>query len=334
MKIFLLTSERSGSNLLRTLLGKHNEVEAPVAPHLFREFYCLIDLYGDLDKYENKYDLVQDMFNLVNYEYHSWNLPDSTVVKAMKLKGLNNLARIIDFFYLEKANLENKTGYCSKGIHNFDFAHYIKTEIPEAKFIYLTRDPRGVTASWLKTPLHLHTPFKIVKQWNDQQFICRRFQACYPKDVVSLRYEDLIENTEVEMTRVQEALGLDVDERCFTTNKDNQEAKNNELWKNLNKPIIKGNASKFLTTLSSDDINIIESVARENMLACGYTNFHAKGDWTPGNYLLFKIKEKYRTRQSILNRGDATQKVLDRVKGKVEVIKNVRKRLVERDTPG
>jgi hypothetical protein len=155
---------------------------------------------------------------------------------------------------------------------------YSPLHLIHRQFVYLMRDPRDVTASWLKTPLHLHTPFKIVKQWNEQQAVCRRFQACYPKDVVSLRYEDLIENTEVEMMRAQEELGLDVDERCFTTNKENQEAKSNEFWKNLNKLIIKGNASKFLKTLSYGDINIVESVARENMLAYGYTNFHAKGD--------------------------------------------------------
>jgi hypothetical protein len=332
MKIFILASERSGSNLLRTLLGNHKDINAPIAPHLFREFYRLIDLYGDLSLSSNKQELLQDMFNLVNQEYHAWGLPQSVLSKAMGSAGINSLAKAIDFFYSEKAKIEGKSGYCSKGIHNFDYAHYIKNEFSEVKFIYLTRDPRDVTASWLKTPLHLHTPFRIAQQWNEQQFTCRRFRACYPQDVISLKYENLIADTVGEMTRVQKSLGLDLDAKCFSTNIDNQEAKNNEFWKNLNKPVIKGNTSKFLDSLSLEEINIIETISKENMISIGYMDFCTNADWTTGNSLLFKVKEKIRVYQSKRSRGEATKNVMERVHGKVSMMKNVRRRLLNRNS--
>ena len=48
-RIMILASERSGTNLLRTLLGNHNDISAPVAPHFFDAFKETIHLYGDLN---------------------------------------------------------------------------------------------------------------------------------------------------------------------------------------------------------------------------------------------------------------------------------------------
>lgn len=46
--IILLASERSGSNLLRTLLGNHSDISAPVAPHLIKMFYPIKHYFSDL----------------------------------------------------------------------------------------------------------------------------------------------------------------------------------------------------------------------------------------------------------------------------------------------
>ena len=43
--IILLVSERSGSNLLRTLIGNHSDISAPIAPHLLHVFYNIKQLY-------------------------------------------------------------------------------------------------------------------------------------------------------------------------------------------------------------------------------------------------------------------------------------------------
>lgn len=330
MRIFILASERSGTNLLRTLIGNHKEVSAPVAPHLFHEFYRNIDLYGDLRRQENKKELLQDMLRLVNHEYHNWQLSKQSVSIAMGLGNVDTLAKAIDFFYLEKAKQSDKNSYCSKGIHNYDHAHYVKSAFSDAKFIYLVRDPRDVTASWLRTPLHLHTAYKIAYQWNEQQAVCRRVQACYPDDVIFVRYEELTGNTEKEMTRIMEGLGLPVDDNCFSTDRGNRESKNNELWKNLNKPVIKRNSSKYLTSLSPEEINIVETVARESMVLANYTDFNSATNWEMGNPVLFKIKEMVRTRKSKQSRGEAIQKVKDRVYDKYTMMRNVRKRLVEK----
>ncbi|MBK7482140.1 MAG: sulfotransferase [Flavobacteriales bacterium] len=44
--IFLVGSERSGSNLLRSLIGNHSMVEAPTAPHFFDQWSHALWAYG------------------------------------------------------------------------------------------------------------------------------------------------------------------------------------------------------------------------------------------------------------------------------------------------
>ena len=45
VKICLLSSERSGSNLLRLMLGSHNQISAPSAPHIVNNLGKYIHLY-------------------------------------------------------------------------------------------------------------------------------------------------------------------------------------------------------------------------------------------------------------------------------------------------
>jgi hypothetical protein len=49
-KVIFLASERSGTNLLRTLLGNHPDIDAPVAPHFLDAFNESVGLYGDLKR--------------------------------------------------------------------------------------------------------------------------------------------------------------------------------------------------------------------------------------------------------------------------------------------
>lgn len=55
-RIILLASERSGSNLFRTLLGNHSNISSPIVPHLITIFYPIKHYYLNLmHKSKNKY---------------------------------------------------------------------------------------------------------------------------------------------------------------------------------------------------------------------------------------------------------------------------------------
>lgn len=324
-KIFILASERSGTNLLRILINNHHLISAPVAPHFFDVFYNLIKYYAPLKNKRNGQQLLKDALALANHPYHDWALPEETLAS----ESVDSLTDCIDQLYRAKAALEDKSGYCSKGIHNFNYAHYIKEAIPEAKFVYLVRDPRDHVASWLRTPLYLHTPYQVISKWNAEQDQCLNLEEIYRQDFIRIRYEDLIADTIETMSKVQHFLGLPIDENCFSTSGDNKEAERNELWRNLSKPIISDNKKKYLKTLKPYQLRIIESVAKENMIELGYTDFETPADWQINNSVVFKVEELLRTMYSQKVKVAKNSQALKGIQSKNALLQSIRKRLKE-----
>lgn len=50
---FMIGSQRSGSNWLRTMLSEREDLIAPHPPHIMRDFMPLLPKYGDLDDFSN-----------------------------------------------------------------------------------------------------------------------------------------------------------------------------------------------------------------------------------------------------------------------------------------
>ncbi|MBU2019900.1 MAG: sulfotransferase [Bacteroidetes bacterium] len=156
LPIILLVSERSGSNLLRTMLGNHKEISAPVAPHLLATFYNIRKYYGDLRNSNNSSELISDMLGLANHPYHNWKL---SLNFESQQSFPNSIISSFDFLYTQKSLQEGKTHYCSKGIHSFEFIDQLRAELPNVKFVHLVRDPRDHVASWMKKPINWKLEF-------------------------------------------------------------------------------------------------------------------------------------------------------------------------------
>lgn len=294
--IMLIYSERSGSNLLRTLLGNHSEISAPVAPHLLDSFSPFILNYKNLSESSNMIKLLGDMLSLVNHSYHNWNLLTSPQ-KILSTYHPKTLIEAFDSIYRAKSKIENKKYYVSKDNHLFNYAFQIKEILPGAKFVYLYRDPRDHVASWMRTPLFMHTPYQIIRKWVNEQQKCIMLENSYGFDLHHIRYEDLITKPEKTMTELQLFLEIPVQEECFNTNPDNIEANRNEYWKNLKKPIIKNNQKKYLQKISQNDLLIIESIAKNEMKYLEY-ELDTIANWANQGSYLFKVQQRIRTTRS------------------------------------
>lgn len=320
LPIFILASERSGTNLLRTLIGQHKDICAPVAPHFFDTYYKHLRFYGNLGDSKVTKELLRDALDLANHPFNAWDIR-LDIDEILSKNKPSNLVEIIDILYREKSKQEGKNHYCSKGIHNFHYVGLIRSYLPNAKFIYLSRDVRDHTVSWLKTPLFMHTVHQIAMKWNTEQTECLNVLNNY-HGVHFLRYEDLISNSEKEMASLLQFLEVEIDENCFQTNQENKESKRNEFWKNLSKPIIADNKRKYKSKLSNKELNIIETICGENMDFLGYSQFDTNRDWKPANRYLFKIEEFIKTRNSKNKNKDFFQKKMKDLQDKISLIKN------------
>ena len=322
--IVLLVSERSGSNLLRSLLGNHSTIVAPVAPHFLAEFYPFKHYYKDLTQISNIRKLFDDMVALANHPYHNWNLQIEWNEQEIQTHNINSVIKMMDYIYKKKAVIEGKTNYCSKGIHSFQFIDQIRAEQPTMKFIHLVRDPRDHVASWLRRPIHLFTAYDAVLKWQEEQKVfidAVRFKGL---DCISICYEDLIQNPESTVGNVLQFLELPIEDACFQTDSGkNKEAEWNPYWQNLKKPIIKNNKQKYKTELNKEDILIIETISQIEMKFFNYS-FETDCDWRPDESFHLTLERQRNGRKN--NDDEFLKKSMPKLQSKQELVQSIRKK--------
>ncbi|MFM1550282.1 MAG: hypothetical protein ACKJSG_12840, partial [Lentisphaeria bacterium] len=72
MPVFLLASERSGSNLIRVIMDRHSAFCAPSPPHLLRTFMPLLSQYGPTGIETNQRRLAADICDILNRQLGEW----------------------------------------------------------------------------------------------------------------------------------------------------------------------------------------------------------------------------------------------------------------------
>lgn len=327
--VFILSSERSGTNLLRSLIGRHSQISAPVAPHLLLTLGSTCKYYGDLNKKERSIKLIEDSMKIVNHSYHDWKLNKLSSNEIYEKYNPNSLIKIKDALFSEKALDENKSVYFSKELKNYRYFEQLIRELKETKFIYLHRDPRDIVVSWLRTPLFMHTPYQIITNWIEEQKACLDLLEKHPSKILSISYEELIEKTKETITKCLHFIGVKIEPICFQTDRNNQESKRNEFWKNLSKPIMTENSKKYLNELSEKDILIIESSSKEIMVKLGYTDLRSSADWNKQDTPEFKKMETTLTEKSKLKNKEFYETTMSQLKSKLEMQDKIYKEIIK-----
>ncbi len=292
--VFVMSSERSGSNLLRTLLSNHPALSAPMAAQLLATFGPERELYAPLSERENALSLARDMLATANHKQFGWDLE---VDPARVIDGLAppDFLGVFDAVYRAEMARKEARRYVCKENQIFRFAPELAQRFPEARFLYLHRDPRDYAASWTNVPLLNHTPHESARVWRTEQTAALAAAEELGERIHRLGYEELIADPDATMTRVLGFLGEETDPSCFEV----QEGKNaaatwSSFWKNLDRPVMRGNARKWEQAFDADTVAMIETLAAGPMEALGYQRTTLT-PWRPGP--LFAVRERLRARR-------------------------------------
>ena len=265
--IFLICSERSGSNLIASIVGEHPSVYAHPPYHLGRDLIMRLHEVAAGGTESAALDV----------------LKRSAAMRISKYRGDEEAQRFSDWldsrneivpaevarFVFQEMSLDAQGKHAfikENNIHQMLF--FLVDCFPDAKFIFQVRDPRDFLLSCVaRRKRWLGNKFGSIRNamnvWRDDQLGgLTAYGLLGPQRVFLQRYEDLVGNFESTVTRLCEFLGLDFDERMHKFHEADHAQKlavKGGPRENLARPLMTANFRKYRKGLSRGQVKIVEA---------------------------------------------------------------------------
>jgi len=292
--IFLICSERSGSNLISSIVGEHPQVYSHPPYHLGR------DLIGRLHEITEggvssealqilKRNAVKRITRYCGEE-EAQRLADW--IDAQSEVDPRALARFV--FQEMPLDAHGKHAFVKENnIHQMLF--FLVDCFPDAKFIFQVRDPRDFLLSCVaRRKRFMGNKFGSIRNamnvWREDQIAGLTAYGLLGRDRVLLqRYEDLVADFDTTVTRLCAFLGLEFDERMHKFHEADRAQQLAVIGarENLAKPIMTQNFRKYLKGLSRGQIKIVEAYNGDLMDRFGYPREYT-GLSKPGFFSTFR----------------------------------------------
>lgn len=278
--VFMIGTQRSGSNLLRLMLNQLKEIASPHPPHILERMYPLIDTYGDLSIDSRFESLVDDVCRLVELNPVEWSdvkLDRKAISEQSKSRTLMGVYESVYDLY---AMSQGAKTWCCKSMANIKYASEIENHFVDPKYIYLYRDGRDVALSFQKAVVGEKHIYNIAKEWEETQTLALEIKSRVDADsFYGVQYEELIQHPEETAKSLCAFLGIDYVPEMLDFHKTNEArnaAKSSQLWGNVTSPIIQNNSKKYIHEMPEDEIMIFESVAGHILDQLGYERDYVK----------------------------------------------------------
>lgn len=272
--VFILASERSGTNLLRVLLTKHQDTYFGPSPgHFLKWLYPRLALYGDLKQDENFKHLAKDAYDLCRVHFAPWEWEieiDELIDGYDKAYDKRDLQMLVHYMHLLYARKKGSRSYICKDNCLAEHVFYLNRAHPSARFIHLYRDPRDVMASEMSRPRQRKMVRTCIANWKAEQSDCLTAAITLgPEKVHSISYEEMASDPEKSIRSVCEFLGVDYRAEA----RDSAEITNSDKvsdWKNLDKPVFTSSIGKYKTGLKGYQLRIVEQATAGLIKRLGY----------------------------------------------------------------
>ncbi len=276
--IFIIGTERSGSNLLRLILNAHSRIAIPHPPHIMRYLAHVQPRYGDLGDDDNMRRLIGDILTLIDAHIFPWEhtLDVESLLQAVPQRSTFGAVAAI---YAQVMRAEGKARWGNKSTFMVHFTDEVRAVYPRARFLLLVRDPRDVAVSARRSVFSPCHPVLAAELWAAQQALgLSLVERLPPGTIHTLRYEDLLDGPEAAIAAVCAFLEEDFEPgmlRFFEGREARKSARLSESWGNTGKPVLTGNTGKYRTRLSPPDILAVEAICAAPMVALGYAPTHS-----------------------------------------------------------
>lgn len=292
--VFLIASERSGTNLLRKKITEAQDYYfGPSPAHFYKHLFETAPFYGYMQNNNNFKKLISFALELCYNHFAPWDIEmtEEEILKEYSENFQKRNAILLGHFLMNKyAKFKGYQSYFCKDNFLYNFIFAILHEIPNAKFVYLFRDPRDYTVSQLNRSLYTNNVFKIAQLWRDEQIkALSAIELLSENQVFQISYEEFITNEEEKINQILNYLNLKKTNQKQII--ENNNYSNVEEWENLTKPTLKSNYNKYLKELSAKRIKKVESICWHQMIKLKYIPVHKQKPQMP--FFLIRLNEFY-----------------------------------------
>lgn len=274
IRIQMIGTQRSGSNLLRLMLDSGGAVLAPPSAHELQDLLPLTGAYEPLGEPLNQERLARDLVALVEANALAW--PDGSLDVGRLLEELRGLtvAHFVVALYDQAAKQASRRGWVSKCLENVHLAGELEQTGTLPKYVHLVRDPRDVALSFSRAPIGPKDPRAIAAAWCRDQAagaaIAKRVGARFHR----LRFEDLVQDPEAVLGDLSTWAGIPLSASALGYHERADAAAAaamSPLWANLGRRPLAERVSAHLRETGYDDfLETVEAMTFDTMQEHGY----------------------------------------------------------------
>jgi len=270
--VFIVASERSGTNLIRKRITESQRIYfGPQPAHFLKHLYYSQVFYGELENDDKFMAFINDALGLCYKHFAPWevDLQKEQVLREYDKKYQDrNAVGLMDLLMTCYAKDQGYQTYICKDNDLFDFLEPIQSFLPNAKFLYLYRDPRDVVLSQLNRKMQHDSVSLLARRWKSEQLKSfKLYHNRFSEMMMAFSYEDFIRNERYWLRKILKFLNLKNESIYPARQKDFDGV---QEWENLNKPTMKDNFQKYRKNLSSWKIKAVEMICRDEMKFLGY----------------------------------------------------------------
>jgi hypothetical protein len=272
--LLMVPLRRCGSHALRLRLNFSEGFYSPYPLHIV-DFMPLVPLYGDLAEDRNYFQLVVDVVGLQAASMVKW--PDvafdpGEIFDAIKDEK-RSVHRVVWELLLRSGERHHARVVMDKSLDSIHYATEMMELFPDMLFLNVVRDPRAQVASMNRAIIHDFDSTLNAMTWVAAHDAAQRLVQAHPARVLTIRYEDFLADQELVLRGICDFIGLDFLPQMLdvaASTEARQMSKLSDLWSSNCFGPIPANRDKFKSQLSVDEIETIETVAREHMRSYGY----------------------------------------------------------------
>ncbi len=272
--VLMIPIRRCGSHALRLRLNVSSDFYSPYPMHIV-DFMPLVPAYGDLADDWNYFQLAIDLVGLQNSTMVKWDkvaLDPVSIFEAVKDKPRN--VHMIAWEMLFQAGEQNDAKVVmDKSLDNIHYASDLISLFDDMLFLNVVRDPRAQICSINRAIIHDFDALLNSLTWVRAHDAAKTLAEKFPDRVLTIRYEDFLMSQEAVLRKVCEFFGIEFLPTMLDISS-SQEAQSiagrSALWENNCFAPISANIDKFKQALSTEEIEIIETVTKDYMDLYGY----------------------------------------------------------------